>query len=213
MRQCAIVGTLAFFFSFPVFILYDIVVIPLPTKYGQGLNGTTCYFKEALHTYNFVLDVVYLILFFLCLFILVILYFRISKVLYIHRRNLRKSETTQHSDNRSNRIDRMTAKITIGMIVITTVFFLSFIPRLSLLAWTYIKGERASEFLSGTELLWFQIGKRSYMLNSSLNPWIYGIFNSRFRQFYYRKLCTVCRRSRDTTATTVSRETTESTWA
>ena len=81
-----------------------------------------------------------------------------------------------------------TIRITVLMIAITLVFVISFLPYLSLIIWRSLKGIHEGE-LSDAGLVWFKIGSRSFLLNSSINPWIYGTFNSRFRLYYYNLLC------------------------
>ncbi|KAH3818143.1 hypothetical protein DPMN_119739 [Dreissena polymorpha] len=69
------------------------------------------------------------------------------------------------------------------MVIVTIVFIVSFLPYLSLIAWRVVKRQNEAEFLSDAGLVLFKIGSRSWLLNYSHNPWLYGIFNSNFRQF------------------------------
>lgn len=93
-------------------------------------------------------------------------------------------EKTEHA--KKSTIDNETIKLTFIMIAVTTVFIASFLPYLSLTIWRIYKGQHEAEFLSGAGLVGFKIGSRSFLLNSSLNPWIYGFFNSNFRRFVLR---------------------------
>jgi len=86
-------------------------------------------------------------------------------------------------------VDAETLRITIVMILVTVLFITSFLPYLSLTVWHAAKGMHEALFLSDAGVLAFKIGSRSFLLNSSLNPWIYGIFNSKFRQFYFGWCC------------------------
>ena len=86
---------------------------------------------------------------------------------------------------RNHQFDAETVRVTIVMVIVTVVFIVSFIPYISLAVWERITGRDESVFLSDTSLVAYKIGFRSYLLNSSLNPWIYGIFNSQFRRFYF----------------------------
>lgn len=90
------------------------------------------------------------------------------------------------------KIDNETVKITLVMIAVTGLFLLSFLPYLSLIIWRSIIGEHEESRIAGSNLVIYEIGIRSFLLNSGLNPWIYGIFNSNFRQYFYKK-CFVCR--------------------
>lgn len=85
----------------------------------------------------------------------------------------------------SSGINNETIKITVIMIIVTVVFICSFLPYLSLTVWRISTGKHEAEFLSNGGLVAFKIGSRSFLLNSSLNPWIYGIFNSSFREFFF----------------------------
>jgi len=86
---------------------------------------------------------------------------------------------------RNHQFDAETVRVTTVMVIVTVVFIVSFIPYISLAVWERITGRDESVFLSDTSLVAYKIGFRSYLLNSSLNPWIYGIFNSQFRRFYF----------------------------
>ena len=81
--------------------------------------------------------------------------------------------------------DADTVRVTLVMVIVTVIFIVSFLPYLTLAAWGALKGRHKVQFLSEAGLVAHHIGLRSYLLNSSLNPWIYGIFNSQFRQFYF----------------------------
>lgn len=82
-------------------------------------------------------------------------------------------------------LDIKTVKYTIIMLVITMVFVISFLPYLCLIAWkTFYSG-----FWPYDSSVAFQIGIRSYFLNSALNPVTYGFFNSKFRKFFSVRLC------------------------
>lgn len=100
-------------------------------------------------------------------------------------------KTSRHSAESS--IDSETLKLTMIMIIVTFVFIISFLPYLSLTVWRIKQGKHEAEFLSGEGLVGFKIGSRSFLLNSSLNPWIYGIFNSSFRRFFFDLF--LCRRT------------------
>ena len=95
--------------------------------------------------------------------------------------------TASNKSSGSSGINNETIKITIVMIIVTLVFIFSFLPYLSLTVWRITTGKHEAEFLSGVALVAFKIGSRSFLLNSSLNPWIYGIFNSNFRAFFFVK--------------------------
>lgn len=86
--------------------------------------------------------------------------------------------TTQNQLNISN------VKYTSMMFVITVVFILSYLPHLTLALWQALTNEYESNVLSEIAVIAFQIGLRSYFLNSAINPFVYGFFNPNFRQFF-----------------------------
>ncbi|KAH3818145.1 hypothetical protein DPMN_119741 [Dreissena polymorpha] len=102
----------------------------------------------------------------------------------------RHSTVSQTSSNayKKSVIDNVAVKITLVMVVVSTVFIVSFLPYLSLTVWRVLKGKHEAEFLSDAGLVWFKIGTRSFLLNSSLNPWIYGLANSNFRKTFFGML-------------------------
>ncbi|KAH3711269.1 cholecystokinin receptor-like [Dreissena polymorpha] len=75
------------------------------------------------------------------------------------------------------------------MLTITGLFVLSFLPFLVLSIWRAVNGEYEPDVLSDAKLVAFQFGLRSYFLNSALNPFVYGVLNSKFRSFVYRCFC------------------------
>lgn len=103
--------------------------------------------------------------------------------------NAHKKQTTRKSTpknhDKSKTIDSETIKLTMVMVIVTVVFIISFLPYLSLTVWRVKEGKHEAEFLSGAGLVGFKIGSRSFLLNSTLNPWIYGIFNTHFRRFFF----------------------------
>ena len=102
------------------------------------------------------------------------------------------TDTDNIKDLRTKMLDINTVKYTMIMITVTVVFVLSFMPYLALVIWRFYEEEHETEVMSDTELLLFQIGMRSIFLQSSLNPIIYGGFNSKFRAFFYTTFCACC---------------------
>ena len=86
---------------------------------------------------------------------------------------------------RRYQLDADTVRVTILMVTVTVIFIVSFLPYLSFAVWSVIEDRHEALFLSKAGLVAYHIGFRSYLLNSALNPWIYGIFNSQFRQFFF----------------------------
>jgi len=102
------------------------------------------------------------------------------------------SRTNEVRFEDSTGLDIDAVRITIPMLLITVTFLLSFIPYLSLTVWRAIEVRHEWLFLSDSALVAFNIGLRSHLLNSCFNPFIYGIFNGKFRQFYFGWCCRKC---------------------
>ncbi|XP_060591196.1 uncharacterized protein LOC132746134 [Ruditapes philippinarum] len=102
------------------------------------------------------------------------------------------TDTDKIKELRMKMLDINTVKYTLIMLIITVVFVVSFLPYLALVIWRYVEDDHEVNFMSDTGLVFFQIGIRSIFLNSSLNPVIYGGFNSKFRAFFYTMCCSCC---------------------
>ncbi|XP_052764623.1 neuropeptide FF receptor 2-like [Mya arenaria] len=96
--------------------------------------------------------------------------------------------------NKPNHLNPTTLKFTIIMLVVTVVFVLSFLPLLVLILWRTANGAYEYDLLSDSELVAYQFGIRTYFLNSAINPFTYGFFNSSFREFVKKKVCLCYRR-------------------
>jgi len=99
------------------------------------------------------------------------------------------ARSTANTVTRRWNVDAETVRVTTPMVMITIVFLLSFVPYISLCLWRLVEARHERLFLSDASLVFFNIGLRSHLLNSSLNPVIYGIFNSNFRKFYFKFCC------------------------
>ena len=88
--------------------------------------------------------------------------------------------------------DINTVKSTIQMIVIAAIYILGYLPYLVLVIWRIFQPDHEGEILNDTQYLWFNIGLRSYLLNSAINPIVYGFFNEHFRRFFYVLFCPCC---------------------
>ncbi|KAH3818141.1 hypothetical protein DPMN_119737 [Dreissena polymorpha] len=98
------------------------------------------------------------------------------------------SKQSTHAQKESG-IDSEAVKITVVMVIVNLVFIISYLPYLSLCVWVALTRQHELTILSGSGLVLAKIGSRSFLLNSSLNPWIYGIFNSNFRHFFFGWIC------------------------
>ena len=71
-----------------------------------------------------------------------------------------------------------TSKYTFIMFAITLMFILSYLPYFGVTIWRIFARDRNTELTYG-----IQIALRSYLVNSTINPIIYGMFNPSFRKF------------------------------
>ncbi|XP_062568496.1 D(2)-like dopamine receptor [Saccostrea cucullata] len=99
--------------------------------------------------------------------------------------NLHKEKMSVHSIK--------TKKYTIIMLSITIAFIVSFLPYLSLMTWRTLSKEFEPNLFSKSELVAFQIFIRSFLINSAVNPLIYGFLNTEFRSFIIACFC--CRKN------------------
>ncbi|XP_061183163.1 cholecystokinin receptor type A-like [Saccostrea echinata] len=82
-----------------------------------------------------------------------------------------------------------TKKYTIIMLSITVAFIVSFLPYLALMTWRTLSKEYEPNLFSKSELVAFQIFIRSFLINSAVNPLIYGFLNTEFRNFVIACVC------------------------
>ncbi|KAJ8322362.1 hypothetical protein KUTeg_000833 [Tegillarca granosa] len=99
---------------------------------------------------------------------------------------------TKHHENHvyTKRFTKITLSVTIAFVV-------SFLPYLGLMVWQTLSTDYKR--LTGSGLLIYNISIRSWMLNSVVNPIIYGFLNRHFRQyvlsFFKKRACFIkCRR-------------------
>lgn len=104
------------------------------------------------------------------------------------------TDTDNVKDIRMKMLDINTIKYTFIMIIIAVVFVSSCVPYLCLAIWRLYSHENLVYEFTNTQLIWFQIGIRSYFLNCAINPFIYGFFNSQFRAYFYKACCSCCAR-------------------
>ena len=79
-----------------------------------------------------------------------------------------------------------TVKFTVLMLIVTIMFIVSYLPYIAFVIWRTLHDDYEWNFLTDSELMGFQIGLRSYLLSSVINPFVYGFFNDDFRNFFYR---------------------------
>ena len=103
--------------------------------------------------------------------------------------NVKEKETTP---------DINTVKVTIMMLVITVVYVMGYLPYLVLVIWRIFQSGYEGDILSDSELVAFQIGIRSYLLNSAINPILYIFFNETFSRFFFATVCPYCSKKKET---------------
>lgn len=84
-------------------------------------------------------------------------------------------------------------KIALMMLVVTSVSVISFVPYFVV----YIGINKLSEFSDQKSSVGIEIASRSYILNNVVNPYIIGLFNSKFRVFVKSKFCGRCMTNTD----------------
>lgn len=113
-----------------------------------------------------------------------------SKLTDVETRDARTSGNIDEKKTKSQNID--TKKYTIIMMSITIAFIISFLPYLGLVTWRTLAKDYEINLLNKGELVAFQIGIRSFLINSAVNPLIYGFLNTEFRHFALSVLCGIC---------------------
>lgn len=105
-----------------------------------------------------------------------------SEKLNTEGHNVSNNRTTKNA--RLN-VDSTNIRNTLMMLTITAVFIFSFFPYFLLQIWQLF----AVDYYSYYTNVGYQVGMRSFFLNSVLNPLIYGFFNSEFRGLFKRTFC------------------------
>lgn len=113
------------------------------------------------------------------------------------RLNNRNSELIETSKNRYGVETRRSRNMTLSSkrytcisISITLAFVLSFLPYLIISIWRTIH-QSYEKNLSQSQFIAVEMFVRSFLVNSAVNPFIYGVFNTSFREFL-RKISEVC---------------------
>ncbi|KAK3584522.1 hypothetical protein CHS0354_039256 [Potamilus streckersoni] len=91
---------------------------------------------------------------------------------------------------KKNSTDLNKLRNTTLMLVIAITFITSFVPYLCLMVWRSLSTGNVANQMTDVQLVVFSIGIRSYFLNSTVNPIIYGVFNSQFRGIFASVFCT-----------------------
>lgn len=101
-------------------------------------------------------------------------------------------------------------RFTYMMFAISAVYFLSFVPYIAFSVWRGTLTEYKGDNFSTSEQIGLNIGMRSYFLNSAINPFIYGLFNPKFRSICYRRVCLLCcKKSKTMTDTSLNGSSTQ----
>ena len=108
------------------------------------------------------------------------------------------SSTVSQTDDKHSKgssQDSLSIRYTIQMLFVAVIYVLSYLPYIGLVTWRIFEREDDSVTQDDTKRLWFNIGVRSYLLNSAANPIVYGFFNEYFRRFLGH--CCLCKRLRN----------------
>lgn len=84
------------------------------------------------------------------------------------------------------------SKFTLMAICITVAFVVNFLPYCILSIWMKITDGRSYHTFNKSEFAAFEFGVRSWLINGSINPIIYGFFNTKYRKFVARIWCKIC---------------------
>lgn len=96
--------------------------------------------------------------------------------------------------------DVSTVKCTILMLVITIFYIVGYLPYLVLVIWRIFQKSYEGDILSDAGLVGFNIGIRSYLINSAVNPILYGFFNDNFRKFFCATFFLYCAKKEETSS-------------
>ncbi|KAL3887971.1 hypothetical protein ACJMK2_000356 [Sinanodonta woodiana] len=103
------------------------------------------------------------------------------------------TDTDNVKDLRMKLLDINTIKYTVIMFIVALLFVVSFLPYLSLIIWnTFSINDYEINFFSDSAMVGYEIGIRSYFINTACNPLVYGFFNSQFRDFFFSVFCCCC---------------------
>ena len=162
------VSLFSFLISIPPCLLFQ-------RKEIHFLNGYTCYADVSLF-FKIFFNIVRMI-FWLCLIIMFILYFLIWRKTRQHFRHLyaqRNKKPKDDSDNLNEETTRISFKVNLAIFSLMTLFFVSYSP---MFIFTFVTSVRIEN--NFTVIL---IASHLWVLNCSLNPVVYGIFNGKFRR-------------------------------
>lgn len=118
-----------------------------------------------------------------CLFVTFVLYFFIWKRARLHFQQLearRRKQSNDESDHTVQKVKRNSSQVNMTVFSITALFVISFLPNFII--------NMAQPNYSDELYAFIMILYRLWVLNCSLNPIVYGICNSEFRQEFKRIL-------------------------
>ena len=181
--------------AWPAALFYTSVPVDITTDDGVNLTGFDCTTTKepSYKIYQLIFNGFFIFGFVFSTIFLFTMYALVGKAIFKHQ----KSQPQDH-------VSVQTVKFTTVMFVITVVFVVSFLPHLAMALWRAFQGVYEGEVLEGAGLVAYNIGLRSYFLNSAINPLTYGFFNSKFRAFF----CSCCKRLTDKHSTPSSSGTT-----
>ena len=173
---------LALVLSVPQFRFADVSSIEIPNDYNVTVLGSECTLRAVedknLQLFQTILEGVYVLIFLCCSTILIILYVLQARSILKLNTNLAKLIYTREN-------------ITIMFFVIALGFIVSYLPYLTYSAWRTFTPAPPDIILRGTAPL-YVFCLNSYLINSTINSVIYGIFHFEFRQFL-KSLIICCR--------------------
>ena len=80
-----------------------------------------------------------------------------------------------------------TRKLILMLAIVTILFLVGYIPVFAVLLWRQSVDKHQIECLSGTDLVAYDLATTSFLISSAVNPWVYGIMCSQFRQYFLER--------------------------
>ena len=209
--SCLVTAAIALSLEWPALILYGSQKISIPNKYNVELQGTTCTgtWDEIYKPYVNVFYTVNLVIIIISGLIVTMLYCAIALKVILHKRRLIKQKEKAQANAKHTRLHQPqisvnldadstrvrepssdiqnTRKLTLMLAIVTILFLVGYIPVFAVLLWRQSVDKHQIEFLSGTDLVAYDLATTSFLISSAVNPWVYGIMCSQFRQYFLER--------------------------
>ena len=112
---------------------------------------------------------------------------KLKRKQFVATRNIKNN--SRYRSPKDKTPDIKTIKCTVLMFVISIFYIVGYLPYLVLVIWRIFQSGYEGDILSDSALVGFNIGIRSYLIPSCVNPLLYGGFNDNFRNFFFTTFC------------------------